>query len=361
MSSRSTILVTGGAGFIGSSLVRLLLSETDAHIVNLDLLTYAGLRESLAGVADDPRHEFVHGDIGDAQLVGALLDRCVPRAVIHLAAETHVDRSIDDPEVFVRTNLLGTGTLLRCCLGYWEALPARERDAFRFVHASTDEVFGPLALGAAPFTEASPYQPSSPYAASKAGSDHLVQAYWRTYGLPTLVTNSSNNYGPRQLPEKLIPLVITRAAAGESLPIYGDGQQVRDWLYVEDQSRALLAALQCGAPGESYVIGAECELTNLEVVSRIGAKVDRQLKDREPGETQKLITHVADRLGHDRRYAIDAAKARAELGWAPQVNFDAGLRDTVAWYLEHTAWVATARSRLKQRQRVGPDQSPAVD
>ncbi|MEM6798302.1 MAG: dTDP-glucose 4,6-dehydratase [Planctomycetota bacterium] len=338
--SPRTILVTGGAGFIGSNLVEMLLQMSDVRVVNLDLLTYAGRLESLTGLMDHPRHTFVHGDIGDARLVSQLLREHQPDAVLHLAAESHVDRSIDTPNTFVQTNVLGTGVLLGCSLDYWEKLPATRRDAWRFIHVSTDEVFGSLEPEDPPFSEANPYAPNSPYAASKAGSDHLARSFWQTYGLPTIITNSSNNFGPRQFPEKLVPLMILRALSGKRLPIYGDGLQVRDWLFVEDQCRAILVVMDHGQPGRSYNVGAGCEKTNLEIVRRICHEAEEQAGV-PAAETERLIEHVADRPGHDRRYAINASRVRSETGWAPRVSFEEGLQQTFAWYAGNEAWVAS--------------------
>ncbi len=348
----SVILITGGAGFIGSNLVRLLLRETELVLVNVDLLTYAGNLVSLAEHEDHPRHWFVHGDICDARLIKEILAKHRPSAVMHLAAESHVDRSIDEPQPFVRTNVLGASVLLESCLNYWESLPSSDRDRFRFLHVSTDEVFGSLEADGSPFTEDSPYAPNSPYAASKAASDHLAHAFWRTYGLPTITTNSSNNYGPYQLPEKLVPLMILQATRGHSLPIYGDGLQVRDWLYVEDQCRALLAALEHGQPGQSYNLGADCELTNLEIVGQICTVVDERM-GRRTGTSARLIEHVTDRPGHDRRYAINAMRSREQLNWQPQVEFGAGLRSTVAWYLENEDWLKKVSGKRPLTERCG--------
>ncbi|MEM8864038.1 MAG: dTDP-glucose 4,6-dehydratase [Planctomycetota bacterium] len=350
--AQPTILVTGGAGFIGSNFVRMLLAETDAYVVNVDLLTYAGHRASLQDVLEHDRHEFIEGDIADAELMAMLFRERQPTAIVHLAAETHVDRSIDGPDAFTRTNVLGTGVLLRTCLEYWEAADASLQAAFRFLHVSTDEVYGSLALDAAPFSEVHPYDPSSPYAASKAGSDHLVRAFHRTYGLPTVITNSSNNYGPYQFPEKLIPLMTLRALARHSLPLYGDGQHVRDWLFVEDQCRALLTALHQGIPGKSYNIGASAERTNQQIVEMICDAVDTRLTERSLGETRQQITYVADRPGHDRRYAIDASQIRS-LGWRPQVELNDGIQRTVAWYAEHPEWVAAVSRDFDRERRLG--------
>ena len=331
------ILVTGGAGFIGSALVRHLIGETSHEVLNLDKLTYAGLLSSLAPIDGNPRYRFVKGDICDAALVARLLAEFQPDVIAHLAAESHVDRSIDGPGEFIQTNLVGTFTMLNQALGYWRGLSEQRRTAFRFHHISTDEVFGSLGDEGF-FTETTPYDPRSPYSASKAGSDHLVRAWGHTYGLPVLVTNCSNNYGPYHFPEKLIPLVIIRALAGEPLPVYGDGSNVRDWLYVEDHARALRAVFERGRPGETYNVGGNSERRNLEVVETICATLDR-LSPRADGKPySSQITFVADRPGHDHRYAIDASKIRAELGWEPQARFEDGIERTVGWYLENRDW-----------------------
>lgn len=351
--TQPTYLVTGGAGFIGSNLVEILLAETDAKVINLDLLTYAGRPESLHEIGDDPRHLFVRGDIGDAMLVGQLLAEHRPTAILHLAAETHVDRSIDEPNQFSRTNLLGTAVLLHTCLQYWEQLDSNAKDAFRFLHVSTDEVYGSLKPDQPAFTEQSNFQPSSPYAASKAGSDHLVHSFWRTYGMPTIISNSSNNYGPRQLPEKLIPIVALAALADREIPIYGDGLHSRDWLFVTDQCRALLALLQQGVPGESYNVGAGNERSNLETVEAICDAVDELVPNRKAGQSRSLMTHVADRPGHDRRYALDCRKIKEQTGWEPQTSWEAGIRETVTWYAQHSAWVSAASQATDPSQRRG--------
>jgi dTDP-glucose 4,6-dehydratase len=348
----STILVTGGAGFIGSNFVRHWLAEEPGELVNLDKLTYAGNLDSLADLAGNEHHHFVEGDIGDGPLVAGLLERRQPRAVINFAAESHVDRSIDGPAAFVETNVLGTFRLLEACRAYWSALPEAGRSAFRFLHVSTDEVFGSLGP-AGRFTEASPYAPNSPYAASKAAADHFVRAYFHTYGLPVLTTNCSNNYGPYQFPEKLIPLMILNALAGKPLPVYGDGQQIRDWLYVEDHCRALRAVLAGGTPGEVYAIGGDCQRTNLDVVRAIAATVDRLRPGLSHAPCTSLVTFVADRPGHDRRYAIDAAKIRDRLGWRPREDFESGLQRTVAWYLDNTVWVERVLCGKYRLQRLG--------
>lgn len=339
-----TILVTGGAGFIGSNFVLDWLAERDEPVVTLDALTYAGNLENLAPVLDDPRHTFVKGDIGDSALLQQLLASHRVRAIVHFAAESHVDRSILGPEAFVQTNVVGTFRLLEAARYYWQQLPLSEQEAFRFLHVSTDEVYGTLEPDDPPFTETTPYAPNSPYAASKAGSDHLVRAYHHTYGLPTLTTNCSNNYGPRQFPEKLIPLCLLRALAGEPLPIYGDGQQIRDWLYVGDHCAAVRRVLDAGTPGETYNIGGWNEQTNLAVVTELCTLLDR-LAPRGDGRSYRdQITFVADRPGHDRRYAIDARKIACELGWQPAESFATGLEKTVRWYLAHRDWVERVQS-----------------
>jgi dTDP-glucose 4,6-dehydratase len=348
----STILITGGAGFIGSNFVRHWLAEEQGEVVNLDKLTYAGNLDSLSDLAGDPRYHFVEGDIGDGPLVAGLLDRQRPWAVVNFAAESHVDRSIDGPAAFVETNVVGTFRLLEASRAYWSALTEPARRGFRFLHVSTDEVFG--SLGAAGrFTEASPYAPNSPYSASKAAADHFVRAYFHTYGLPTLTTNCSNNYGPYQFPEKLIPLMIFNALAGKPLPVYGDGRQVRDWLYVEDHCRAIRAVLAGGTPGEVYAIGGDCEQTNLDVVRTIAAIVDRLRPGLPHAPCTSLVSFVADRPGHDRRYAIDAGKIRDRLGWRPRETFESGLQRTVAWYLDHPDWVQRVIGGKYRLQRLG--------
>lgn len=334
------ILVTGGAGFIGANFVLDWLAEQNEPVLNLDKLTYAGNLHNLASVARDARHLFVHGDIGDAALVAGLLTKHRPRAVIHFAAESHVDRSIHGPEDFIQTNVVGTFHLLEQTRAYWNSLGAGEKTGFRFLHVSTDEVYGSLGPRDAAFTETTAYSPNSPYAASKAASDHLVRAYHHTYGLPVLTTNCSNNYGPFQFPEKLIPLMLMNAVAGKPLPVYGDGLNVRDWLYVGDHCSAIRAVLSAGAPGEVYNIGGCNEKTNQDVVETLCALLDELHPDSPVIPHRKLITYVRDRAGHDRRYAIDARKIERELGWRPQETFDTGIRKTVAWYLSHQDWVA---------------------
>jgi len=335
------ILVTGGAGFIGANFVLEWCAAADEPVVNLDLLTYAGNLGNLAGLKDNPRHIFVRGDIGDRELVASLLARHRPRAIVNFAAESHVDRSIHGPAAFIATNVVGTFTLLDAAKAHWSALPAEERAEFRFLHVSTDEVYGSLGPDDPAFAETTPYAPNSPYSASKAASDHLVRAYHHTYGLPTLTSNCSNNYGPLQFPEKLIPLMIVNALAGKPLPVYGDGQNVRDWLYVGDHCSALRAVLRGGRPGETYNIGGNAEMKNLDVVHTLC----RIVAELAPGcDPARQITYVKDRPGHDRRYAIDATKIRRELAWTPRETFESGLRRTVQWYLDHGAWLAAVTS-----------------
>jgi dTDP-glucose 4,6-dehydratase len=347
-----TILVTGCAGFIGSNFVHTWLAATDEPVVNLDKLTYAGNLENLKTFEGDARHTFVHGDIGDRALVSQVLTKHKPRAVLNFAAESHVDRSIHGPGDFVQTNIVGTFNLLESVRAYWQDLPEADRQAFRFLHVSTDEVYGTLSPTDAPFHEANPYEPNSPYSASKAASDHLVRAWHHTYGLPVLTTNCSNNYGPYHFPEKLIPLVIHNALAGKPLPIYGDGQQVRDWLYVEDHCRAIARVLVAGKVGETYNIGGWNEKANLDVVHTLCAVLD-ELQPRADGKDYaEQITYVKDRPGHDRRYAIDARKIERELGWKPQETFETGIRKTVQWYLAHQDWVQGVTSG-SYRQWVG--------
>ena len=338
-----TLLVTGGAGFIGSNFVLDWLETVGEPVLNLDALTYAGNLHNLDAVKGDARHVFVQGDIGDHALLDRLLAEHRPRAVLHFAAESHVDRSIHGPGEFMRTNVMGSFTLLEATRAYWSALPAAEKSAFRFHHVSTDEVYGSLAAGAAAFTETHPYEPNSPYSASKAASDHLVRAWHHTYGLPVVTTNCSNNYGPYHFPEKLIPLMIVNALAGKPLLVYGDGQQVRDWLYVRDHASAIRAVLAGGRLGETYNIGGWNEKANLEIVHTVCALLD-ELKPDPAGSYRRLITHVTDRPGHDRRYAIDARKIERELGWRPAETFETGIRKTVQWYLDNAAWVADVQS-----------------
>jgi dTDP-glucose 4,6-dehydratase len=341
---KNTILVTGGAGFIGSNFVLHWLRNVDDSVVNLDLLTYAGNPENLAALKVDPRYEFVQGDICDAELAASLLRKHRPIFIVHFAAESHVDRSIVDPSAFIRTNVQGTFTLLEQARIYWSELDNSARRAFRFLHISTDEVYGSLGPEDPAFSESTAYAPNSPYAASKASSDHLARAYFHTYGLPVLTTNCSNNYGPFQFPEKLIPLVILNALEGKPLPVYGDGCNVRDWLFVEDHCAAIRAVLERGRVGETYNIGGCSERKNLEVVTSICDLVDEMRPDPRLSPRRNLITFVPDRLGHDRRYAIDATKISRELGWIPESNFVDGLRKTVAWYLEHNSWVQNVRT-----------------
>jgi dTDP-glucose 4,6-dehydratase len=347
-----SILITGGAGFIGSCLVRMLVGLGKFRVVNLDKLTYAGNLDSLGPALNDPRHLFVQGDIGDRALVGKLLNEHQPRAIINLAAESHVDRSIESPATFVETNVDGTFQLLQAARAYWQQLDEPRRKTFRLLHVSTDEVYGSLGPQGH-FTETSPYAPNSPYSASKAAADHFVRAFFHTYGLPVITTNCSNNYGPCQFPEKLIPLMILNALEGKPLPVYGDGQNVRDWLFVEDHCRALLAALERGTPGEVYNVGGNCEQTNLSLVEKLCDTVDQLRPDLPHGPCRGLITYVPDRPGHDRRYAIDASKARRELGWQPQQDLAAGLRETVAWYMNNSAWVERVTSGVYRRERLG--------
>ena len=349
------ILITGGAGFIGSALVRHLIDNTDHEVLNLDKLTYAGNLESLARIATDTRYEFVQADIADQPAVSEVLARFAPDAVMHLAAESHVDRSIDGPSDFIQTNIVGTYALLEAVRGYWNKLPAGQREAFRFHHISTDEVYGDLHGVDDLFTETTPYAPSSPYSASKAASDHLVRAWHRTYGLPVVVTNCSNNYGPFHFPEKLIPLVILNALEGKPLPVYGDGKQVRDWLFVEDHARALFKVVSEGKVGETYNIGGHNEQQNIEVVRGICALLEELAPQRPAGVAHyaDLITFVRDRPGHDLRYAIDASKIERELGWVPEETFETGLRKTVQWYLDNLEWCRRVQDGSYQRERLG--------
>ncbi|SEA73534.1 dTDP-glucose 4,6-dehydratase [Variovorax sp. YR216] len=338
------ILVTGGAGFIGANFVLEWLAQSGEAVVNLDKLTYAGNLETLASLNDNPNHVFAHGDIGDSALVDRLLAEHKPRAVINFAAESHVDRSIHGPEDFVQTNVLGTFRLLESARGYWSALPADSQAAFRFLHVSTDEVYGSLSPTDPAFTEENKYEPNSPYSASKAASDHLVRAWRHTYGLPVLTTNCSNNYGPFHFPEKLIPLMIVNALAGKPLPVYGDGMQVRDWLYVKDHCSAIRRVLESGRLGETYNVGGWNEKPNIEIVNTICALLD-ELRPRADGKSyREQITFVTDRPGHDRRYAIDARKLERELGWKPAETFDTGIRKTVEWYLANGEWVRNVQS-----------------
>nr|MDP2190820.1 dTDP-glucose 4,6-dehydratase [Rhodoferax sp.] len=339
-----TLLVTGGAGFIGSNFVLDWLGASDEPVINLDKLTYAGNLQNLASLSGDARHVFVHGDFGDTALVAGLLLRYQPRAVVNFAAESHVDRSIHGPGEFIQTNIVGTFNLLESVRAYWSTLDTPAKTAFRLLHVSTDEVYGSLAKTDPAFTETHRYQPNSPYSASKAASDHLVRAYHHTYGLPVLTTNCSNNYGPFHFPEKLIPLMIVNAQAGKPLPVYGDGQQIRDWLYVKDHCSAIRRVLEAGQPGEIYNIGGWNEKPNLDIVHTVCALLD-ELKPRADGKPYKdQITYVSDRPGHDRRYAIDARKIEQQLGWKPVETFETGIRKTVQWYLDNPAWVANVQS-----------------
>ncbi|MEB0137055.1 dTDP-glucose 4,6-dehydratase [Actimicrobium sp. CCC2.4] len=338
------ILVTGGAGFIGANFVNDWLAQSDEPVINLDLLTYAGNRENLAALANDPRHIFIHGDIGNSTLLTRLLTEHQPRAILNFAAESHVDRSIHAPEDFVQTNVVGTFRLLEAARNYWSLLPADKKSTFRFLHVSTDEVYGSLSKDEPAFTETHRYEPNSPYSASKAASDHLVRAYHHTYGMPVLTTNCSNNYGPFHFPEKLIPLMIVNALAGKALPVYGDGQQIRDWLYVKDHCSAIRRVLEAGQVGEVYNVGGWNEKPNLDIVHTVCALLD-ELRGRPDGKRYaEQITYVTDRPGHDRRYAIDASKIERELGWKPAETFDTGIRKTVAWYLDNQDWVAHVQS-----------------
>jgi dTDP-glucose 4,6-dehydratase len=339
------ILITGGAGFIGSNLIHYFMDTTQDVTINVDALTYAGNLQNLAAVMGHPRHVFRRADIGDAEAISQILAKHRPRAVINLAAESHVDRSIHDPDAFITTNVVGTQRLLKAVCAHWSTLPGRERDEFRFLHVSTDEVYGSLDATDAPFRETTAYAPNSPYAASKAASDHLVRAWHHTYGLPVVTTNCSNNYGPFQFPEKLIPLVIGRALAGEPLPVYGDGQNVRDWLYVADHCAALGCVLERGRPGETYNLGASNERTNLEVLHRLCDLLDDGKPRRDGRSYREQITFVKDRPGHDRRYGIDAGKIESELGWKPVETFESGLLKTIRWYLDNQDWVANVTSQ----------------
>jgi dTDP-glucose 4,6-dehydratase len=345
-------LVTGGAGFIGSAVVRKLISDTPHQVLVLDKLTYAGNLDSLKSVADSDRYRFVRADIADAQKMQTVIGEYRPDVIMHLAAESHVDRSIDGPGEFVQTNVVGTFTLLQAALAYWNTLDAARRDAFRFHHISTDEVFGSLGEEGL-FHEEYPYQPNSPYSASKAASDHFVRAWHHTYGLPALITNCSNNYGPYHFPEKLIPLIILNALEGRPLPVYGKGENVRDWLYVEDHAEALILVAEKGRVGENYNIGGGNERTNIDVVCSICRLIDELVPSNAIGSREKLISYVTDRPGHDLRYAIDASKIERELGWRPAETFETGLRKTVAWYLENRVWWDRVRSGVYQGERLG--------
>ncbi len=346
------VLVTGGAGFIGSAVCRLFVGELGFEVLNVDKLTYAADPRSLRAVAEDPRYSFRRADICDGNAIGALLKDFAPDAILHLAAETHVDRSIDAPAPFLKTNVEGTYVLLEAALTYWRRLPAERARRFRFHHVSTDEVFGSLGE-AGKFTETSPYRPNSPYSASKAAADHLVRAWRETYGLPTLMSNCSNNYGPFHFPEKLIPLAILKALSGEPIPVYGRGEHIRDWLYVEDHARGLATILFEAPAGESYNLGGGAERTNLEVVTSICRLIDELLPDSLHRPHERLISFVADRPGHDRRYAMDIAKAAGGLGWRPRETFESGLRKTVSWYLENRWWWEEIWSRRYRGERLG--------
>ena len=346
------VLVTGGAGFIGSALVRHLVRDSAHEVLNLDKLTYAGSLTTVEEAAGDPRYRFVEADICDVAAVERTIASFDPDAIVHLAAESHVDRSIDGPDAFIETNIVGTYRMLRAATAHWSKLPAARRDAFRFHHVSTDEVFGSLGPEGF-FTEETPYDPRSPYSASKAGSDHLVRAWHHPYGLPTLVTNCSNNYGPYHFPEKLIPLMIVKALAGETLPVYGRGENVRDWLFVEDHVRALRRVFEAGSPGETYNVGGNSERTNLEVVRAVCALLD-ELRPRPDGRPYaEQIGFVTDRPGHDLRYAIDASKLRRELGWEPAETFETGLAKTVRWYLDNEPWWRVIQARQYSGERLG--------
>jgi dTDP-glucose 4,6-dehydratase len=342
--TRDTILVTGGAGFIGSNFILKWLKETGSAVINLDLFTYAGNPANLASVETDLRYRFTCGDICHPELVGDLLRIESPRAIVHFAAESHVDRSIASPEAFIRTNINGTFNLLEQARNYWSTLSEPDRGAFRFLHVSTDEVYGTLGSDDPAFAETTPYAPNSPYAASKAGSDHLVRAYHHTYGLPVLTTNCSNNYGPYQFPEKLIPLMVLNAIEGKPLPVYGDGKNVRDWLFVEDHCSAIREVLEHGRPGETYNVGGNSERANIDVVTTICDLVDELCPAPGASSRRKLITYVQDRPGHDHRYAIDARKITQELNWKPSVDFECGLRKTVRWYLDNPNWIDSVRT-----------------
>ena len=351
--SKDKILVTGGAGFIGSNLIRLLLDTTDHEIMNVDKLSYAGSEASISDLRANPRYQFEREDICDASRMQALFAQYQPQAIMHLAAESHVDRSIDAPGEFIRSNVLGTYTLLETALSYWSALDSTDKAAFRFQHISTDEVYGTLGFDDAAFEETTAYDPSSPYAASKAASDHLVRAWHRTYGLPCIITNCTNNYGPYQFPEKLIPLVIKKAISGESIPIYGKGENVRDWIYVRDHAAALHQVLKQGRPGESYNISADAERSNISIVTTICQLLD-DLRPNDPVVPHaSLITYVTDRPGHDLRYAMKHDKITTELGWQPSVNFEEGLSETVMWYLHNESWSTAVMADNYEGQRLG--------
>lgn len=346
----TTILVTGGAGFIGGCFVRKLVAEQKTHVVNLDLLTYAGNLDSVPS-SDGVYHSFMQGDIGDGELISKLLAQFQPDAIVNFAAESHVDRSIDGPGAFIQTNVVGTFRLLQSTCEYWKQLPAVRKDAFRFLHVSTDEVYGSLGAEGL-FTETTPYSPNSPYSASKASSDHLVRAWQHTYGLPTMITNCSNNYGPYQFPEKLIPLMTLNAIEGKPLPVYGDGLNVRDWLFVDDHCAAIRCVLERGIPGDTFNIGGNCERTNIDIVKTICRTVNELLPSLEH-RCEDLITYVKDRPGHDRRYAIDATRIKEKLGWTPAYVFEDAIRETIRWYIENPAWIERITSGKYQRERLG--------
>jgi len=349
-----TLLITGGAGFIGSAVIRYLIEETDHTVVNIDKLTYAGNLDSLVPVADDPRYHFEQADICNADAMRDIFQRHRPAAIMHLAAESHVDRSIEGPSEFIQTNVVGTCVLLEVARDYWSGLDSEQKDLFRFHHISTDEVYGTLGETGL-FTEQSRYEPNSPYSASKASSDHLVRAWHETYGLPVVITNCSNNYGPYQFPEKLVPLIILNALDGKPLPIYGKGDQIRDWLYVDDHAKALYRVLSQGKVGEIYNIGGHNEKQNLDVVHTLCAHLDKLVPEHPKGITAyaDLITYVADRPGHDQRYAIDASKIKAELGWEPEETFDSGMLKTVQWYLDNLDWCRRVQDGSYRRERLG--------
>lgn len=347
------ILVTGGAGFIGANLVSYLVNNTEHRVVNFDKLTYAGNLESLVSVEDNSRYEFIRGDLCNVDDVRSAFSTTRPDAVMHLAAESHVDRSIDGPGEFIQTNIVGTFNLLQAALGYFQSLDKDRQDSFRFVHVSTDEVYGSLELDGGAFSETTPYDPHSPYSASKSASDHLARAWKTTYGLPVMVTNCSNNYGPFQFPEKLVPVVILKCLRGESIPVYGKGENVRDWLFVKDHCAALKTVLESGAPGETYNIGGNNERSNLELVQHLCRLLNELAPNREIGNYENLITFVEDRPGHDLRYAIDATKIERELGWTPTETFETGFRKTVSWYLENRGWWQRVLSGEYQMERMG--------